>query len=202
MSVKNTGNGLFPIFLKIGELETLIVGGGNVGLEKLEALLKNNPEAKVKLVGSTIKQEIKDLADLHPCIVLQERPFEEKDLNTAEVVICATDDKELHKQIRSVAKERKLLVNVADTPDLCDFYLGSTVKKGNLKIGISTNGKSPTLSKRFREMLEETLPEEMDEILDNLQEIRNSLKGDFTYKLKVLNEVTSVLKKEGIDKNV
>lgn len=202
MSIKNTGNGLFPIFLKIGALKTLIIGGGNVGQEKLEALLKNNPEAKVKLVGIFIKSEIKALALDHAHVELLEKEFTEGDLDEAEIVICATDNKDLHRAIRKQAKARKLLVNVADTPELCDFYLGSTVKKGNLKIGISTNGKSPTLSKRFREVLEEALPEEIDEILDNLQEIRDSLKGDFGYKLKVLNEVTSVLKKEGIDKKV
>lgn len=196
MSIKNEGNGLFPVFLKIGELKTLIVGGGNVGLEKLEALLKNNPEAKVKLIGTTIKQEIKDLANEHGSIDLIERSFKSEDLEDAEVVILATDDNHLHAKIRLEAKSRKLLVNVADTPHLCDFYLGSTVKKGNLKIGISTNGKSPTLSKRLREMLEEILPEEIDELLDNLQAIRDDLKGDFAYKVQKLNEVTSILRSE------
>ena len=194
MSIKNEGNGLFPIFIKIGELKTLVVGGGNVGLEKLEALLKNNPEAKVKLVGTVIRQEIKALADQHEMIELIERAYTPCDLEDVEVVILATDSKDLHVQIRQEAKSRKLLVNVADTPELCDFYLGSTVKKGNLKIGISTNGKSPTLSKRFREMLEEILPEEIDELLDNLQAIRDNLKGDFAYKVQKLNEVTSGLR--------
>ena len=194
MSIKNVGNGLFPVFLKIGELKTLVVGGGNVGLEKLEALLKNNPEAKVKLVGTTIRQEIKDFADRYGFIELIERAYKPEDLEDVEVVILATDDKSLHIRIREEAKRRKLLVNVADTPELCDFYLGSTVKKGNLKIGISTNGKSPTLSKRIREVLEEILPDEVDELLDNLQAIREDLKGDFAYKVQKLNEVTSSLR--------
>lgn len=202
MAIKNTGNGLFPIFLKLDQLKTLIVGGGNVGLEKLEALLKNNPEARVKLVGTLIKQEIKALAEEYANIELIERVFEESDLNDVEVVILATENRDLHIKILAQAKARKLLVNVADTPDLCDFYLGSTVKKGNLKMGISTNGKSPTFAKRFKEVLEEVLPEDIDSLLDNLHEIRNSLKGDFNYKVKVLNEVTAVLRKEGIDENV
>ena len=196
MSIKNEGNGLFPIFVKIGELKTLLVGGGNVGLEKLEALLKNNPEAIVKLVGITIKQEIKNLANEYPNITMLEKEYQTDDLNDAEIVILATDNNDLHIKVREEAKSRKLLVNVADTPHLCDFYLGSTVKKGNLKIGISTNGKSPTLSKRIREVLEEILPEEIDQLLDNLQSIRNELKGDFASKVKKLNELTSDLKPE------
>lgn len=198
MALKNEGNGLFPIFLKLDQLKTLIVGGGNVGLEKLEALLKNNPEAKVKLVGTVIQQSIKDLVQDHEGVELVERSFRETDLDDVDVVILATENRTLHISILQQAKLRKLLVNVADTPDLCDFYLGSTVKKGNLKIGISTNGKSPTFAKRFREVLEEVLPEDIDSLLDNLHEIRNSLKGDFNHKVKVLDEVTAVLRKDGI----
>lgn len=198
MAIKNEGNGLFPIFIKLDQLKTLIVGGGNVGLEKLEALLKNNPEAKVKLVGTVIKQEIMALTKDYAGIELVERSFAETDLDDVDVVILATESRALHVDILALAKARKLLVNVADTPDLCDFYLGSTVKKGDLKVGISTNGKSPTFAKRFREVLEEALPEDIDSLLDNLHEIRNSLKGDFSHKVKMLDEVTAVLRKEGI----
>ncbi len=198
MAHKNEGNGLFPIFIKLDQLKTLIVGGGNVGLEKLEALLKNNPEAKVKLVGTVIQEEIKSLINDYEGVELVERPYSEADLDDVDVVILATESRALHVTILAQAKARKLLVNVADTPDLCDFYLGSTVKKGNLKVGISTNGKSPTFAKRFREVLEEVLPEDIDSLLDNLHEIRNSLKGDFSHKVKVLDEVTAVLRKEGI----
>jgi precorrin-2 dehydrogenase / sirohydrochlorin ferrochelatase len=76
---------------------------------------------------------------------------------------------------------------------LCDFYLGSIVTKGDLKIAISTNGKSPTFSKRFRMMLEEVLPDELPQVLNNLRTIRDNLKGDFNYKIKKLNEITENL---------
>jgi siroheme synthase-like protein len=84
-------------------------------------------------------------------------------------------------------------VNVADTPDLCDFYLGSTVKKGDLKIGISTNGKSPTLAKRMRETFEAILPDETQSLLDNLKLIRDSLDVEFSEKVRRLNEITSLM---------
>ncbi|AHM62510.1 siroheme synthase [Flammeovirgaceae bacterium 311] len=187
------GNLLFPIFLKIDQLHLLIVGGGNVGLEKLEALLKNNPGAQVTLVGTTIKPEIAAIAEQHPSVKLVQRSFEPQDLNGVDVLILATDSRETHIQIRAQAKERGILTNVADTPDLCDFYLGSTVKKGDLKIGISTNGKSPTFAKRFRELLEEAVPEDVDLLLHNLQQLRNTLKGDFQEKVRVLNEHTASL---------
>lgn len=187
------GNPLFPIFLKIDKLHVLVVGGGNVGLEKLEALLKNDPQASVTLVSITIKPELQELAKQHSSVRLLVRAFKTSDLDGVDVLLLATDSREFHVEVKALAKERHILTNVADTPDLCDFYLGSTVKKGDLKIGISTNGKSPTFAKRFRELLEEALPEDVDELLQNLQQFRNTLKGDFQDKVYKLNEHTASL---------
>jgi precorrin-2 dehydrogenase / sirohydrochlorin ferrochelatase len=184
-------NNLFPVFLKLEALQTLIVGGGHVGLEKLSAILKNSPSAKVTLIARSIGSEIKELASKHSTVELIERNFRLWDVWNKDLVILATDDRKLHESIREFTRSRNLLINVADTPDLCDFYLGSVVTKGNLKIGISTNGKSPTISKRIREYLEEALPEDTNELLDNMQKIREKIKGDFSEKVKVLNQVTS-----------
>src|SRR5690606_21628436 len=159
-------NNLFPVFLKLEELQTLIVGGGNVGLEKLGALLKSSPSADVTVVATRILPEIKNIAAQNPRIVLKERAFEPDDLDGKDVIFLATDNRALHESIRVMARERRLLINVADTPDLCDFYLGSVVTKGNLKIGISTNGKSPTIARRLREYLEEALPDSIDDLLN------------------------------------
>jgi precorrin-2 dehydrogenase/sirohydrochlorin ferrochelatase len=192
-------NNLFPVFLKLESLETLIVGGGHVGLEKLTAILKNSPVAKISIVARTIQDPIKALAEQHENVRLFERNFKLWDLWNKDLVILATNNRGLNETIRKFARTRRLLINVADTPDLCDFYMGSVVTKGNLKIGISTNGKSPTISKRIREYLEEALPEETNELLDNMSKIRDQIKGDFNRKVKVLNEVTaSFLKAEQV----
>jgi siroheme synthase-like protein len=184
-------NNLFPVFLKLEELDTLIVGGGNVGLEKINALLKSSPKARITIVASKIKDEIKELTEGMRHIRLIERNFRVRDLHSKDLVVLATDDQDLHRRIRGLARKRRLLVNVADTPGLCDFYLGSVVTKGNLKIGISTNGKSPTIAKRIREYLEEALPEDTDALLKNMQVIRARMKGDFAHKVKMLNDITS-----------
>jgi precorrin-2 dehydrogenase / sirohydrochlorin ferrochelatase len=184
-------NNLFPVFLKLEALQTLIVGGGHVGLEKLTAVLKNSPAAQVTLVARTVQEPIKELARKHPHVKLFERNFKLWDLWEKDLVILATDNRQLHETIRNFARSRRLLINVADTPELCDFYLGSVVTKGNLKIGVSTNGKSPTISKRIREYLDEALPDDTNELLDNMQKIREKIKGDFNHKVKVLNEITN-----------
>lgn len=184
-------NNLFPVFLKLENLNTLIVGGGNVGLEKLSAVLKNSPTAKVTLVARDIQQSIHELASSHPTVKLEERNFKLWDLWDKDLAILATDNRQLHETIRKFARSRKLLINVADTPDLCDFYLGAVVTKGNLKIGVSTNGTSPTIAKRIREYLEEALPDDTNDLLNNMQKIREQIKGDFSHKVKVLNDITT-----------
>lgn len=190
-------NYLFPIFLKLDKINTLIVGGGNVGLEKLSALVNNCPEAKIRLVSPVIKLEIETMANQHKNIELEYRKFEWDDLNDKQLIICATDDKSLHQTIYKIAKRRNILINVADTPPLCDFYLSSIVQKGDLKIAISTNGKSPTFAKRLKETLNEALEgENINELLEQLTSFRETLKGDFNEKVKALNELTEVLVKK------
>ena len=162
-----------------------------MGLEKVSALVKSSPEATITLVAGSIRSEIKALVENHPSLQLVERDFEWSDLEGKHVLILATDNKNIHKEIYAVARERRILINVADTPALCDFYLGAVVTKGNLKLGISTNGKSPTMAKRIREFFEEVIPESTDQLLTNMNAVRNQIKGDFAQKVNVLNEITT-----------
>lgn len=184
-------NNLFPVFLKLENLQTLIVGGGPVGLEKLTAILKNSPHARITLVARDIQEPVRELAARHPQVRLEERNFKLWDLWGKDVVLLAANNRTLHESIRTFARNRNLLVNVADTPDLCDFYMGSVVTRGNLKIGISTNGKSPTISKRLREYLEAAIPEQTEELLNNMSKIRDQLKGDLSDKVRELNRITA-----------
>ncbi len=201
---KTEGNQLFPIFLKLNELHTVLIGAGNVGLEKLTAILNNSPLARVTVIAKIFSPEIHTLASEFGGVTIIQKPFVDTDLDNADLVVAATNDNELNTYIRASAHERKLLVNIADKPALCDFYLGSIVQKGDLKIAISTNGKSPTIAIRLREVLNEGLPGELDITLQQMSELRNSLSGDFAYKVKKLNEVTSVLvdKKTQLSKNL
>ena len=188
-------NTLFPIFLKPDKLDTLLVGGGYVAMEKLEAIFGNSPAARVKIVGREISVEIKNFADKRS-IPFEERAFAETDLLAKDLVIVAIDNKNVSHHIYQLCKTHKILVNVADTPDLCDFYLSSVVQKGNLKIAISTNGKSPTVAKRVKEVLNETFPAEINDVLTNMTQIRQKLNGDFSDKVKQLNAITSGLVNE------
>jgi len=191
-------NPLYPVFLKLHELRLLIVGAGEVGYEKLSFILKSSPQANITVVAPWVSQPVGELLEQGNYQVdIHRRPFEEADIQSHDLVIAATNIPVLNRQVRTAAKAQGILVNVADTPGLCDFYLGSIVTKGQLKVGISTNGKSPTLAKRFRQLLEEILPEETDELLANLHAYRDTLGGDFEEKVRRLNELTAgLLQKE------
>jgi siroheme synthase-like protein len=186
-------NNLFPVFLKLEELSLLIIGGGNVAVEKLHAVLSNSPLTQIHLISREIDERIHGLARKHPNITLEEKPYSSADLNGAALLIVAVNDIALSTQIRKDAQQKGILVNVADKPALCDFYLGSIVKKGNLKLAISTNGKSPTIAKRLKEVLNEIIPDEMDNVLHDMQSIRSKLDGDFSDKVKQLNDLTKIL---------
>jgi siroheme synthase-like protein len=161
-------------------------------MEKLNAIFQNSPEARVKLVATQISPEIREFTNAKN-IGCEERPFASSDLDDVKLVIVAINDKEASRQIYQQCQAKNILANVADTPELCDFYLSSVVHKGNLKIAISTNGKSPTVAKRVKEVLSEAFPEEIDEVLNNLENVRAMLSGDFAEKVEQLNQITSVL---------
>lgn len=184
-------NHLFPVFMKLEKLNVLVVGGGYVALEKLTAILHNAPQTRVTVIGITIQDGIKELQDKYD-LTLIEKAYENGDSEPFDVVFIAVNVPEASKEIREDARSFGKLVNVADKPDLCDFYLGSIVQKGSLKIGISTNGKSPTVAKRLKETLNEALPDQLEEVLNNMTKIRESLTGDFESKVKKLNDITKV----------
>jgi uncharacterized protein len=186
-------NNLFPVFLKLENLRLLIVGGGYVGYEKLTTVIQNSPSTSIRLVATSISDEIKTFSNSYPNIDLIEKPYDSEDMEAIDLVIVAVDNKETSAYVRDDARARSLLINVADTPALCDFYLGSIVKKGDLKIAISTNGKSPTIAKRLKEEISYLIPDEIDNVLQNMQIIRQSLEGNFSEKVKQLDDLTKVL---------
>ena len=182
-------NELYPIFLKVAQLDVLIVGGGNVGLEKLTFLLKSSPSAKVTVVAPEFHLELVELAHKH-AVELVNDVYNSSYLQGRHMVIATTDVVPVNVEVYKDCKERCILVNVADNPPYCDFYMGGIVTKGNVKIAISTNGKSPTLAKRLRQFFEEVIPENIDELAKNLNSFRKTIKGDFQEKVDTLNDLT------------
>lgn len=186
-------NNLFPVFFKLDELRLLMVGAGEIGHEKLNTVLTNTPAARVTVVAQFIRKEVRELAFKHANVQLIQSSYYPEFLDDCDLVIAAVNDIELAERIRRDAKQKGKLLNAADKPSLCDFYLGSVITKGDVKIAISTNGKSPTLARRLKEFFNEVLPDELDALVSNLNTIRNGIKEGFHARIKKLNEITSSL---------
>ncbi|MBD0832897.1 precorrin-2 dehydrogenase/sirohydrochlorin ferrochelatase family protein [Aestuariibaculum sediminum] len=185
-------NNLYPIFLKTSQLKVLIVGGGNVAEEKLNFLLKSSPDAHVTMVSPMFREGTMALAEKGD-VSLIESKYKKRFLKGQHMVIATTDVPEVNVKVHKHCRKRSILINVADNPPYCDFYMGGIVTKGNVKVAISTNGKSPTTAKRLRQFFEDVIPENVDDLVKNLNEYRKTIKGDFEHKVETLNEFTKGL---------
>ena len=185
-------NNLYPIFLKASNLEVLIVGGGFVAEEKLTFLLKSSPDAKVTMVAPVFRENTLKVAKKGNIKYIKDR-YKNDYLDGKHMVIATTDNQSVNKEIYKDCRALNKLVNVADNPPYCDFYMGGIVTKGNVKVAISTNGKSPTTAKRLRQFFEDVIPENIDDLVINLNTYRKSIKGNFEEKVEKLNEFTKGL---------
>uniref|UniRef100_A0AB33KW33 precorrin-2 dehydrogenase n=1 Tax=Tenacibaculum sp. Pbs-1 TaxID=3238748 RepID=A0AB33KW33_9FLAO len=187
-------NNLYPIFLKTATLEVLIVGGGFVAEEKLRFLLKSSPDAKVTMVAPFFRAETVEVAQKGKVNMIIDS-YDDTYLQGKHLVIATTDVPEVNIQVYKDCRSQNKLVNVADNPPYCDFYMGGIVTKGNVKVAISTNGKSPTTAKRLRQFFEEVIPEDINQLVQNLNSYRKTIKGNFKQKVETLNKLTESLVK-------
>ncbi|MEX0273212.1 MAG: bifunctional precorrin-2 dehydrogenase/sirohydrochlorin ferrochelatase [Flavobacteriaceae bacterium] len=185
-------NNLYPIFLKPSQLNLLIVGGGHVAEEKLHFLTKSSPDAVVTMVAPTFRKETLALARKHGVVLIRDT-YDAAHLQGRHMVIATTDNPDVNKKVYADCRKRNILVNVADNPPLCDFYMGGIVTKGHVKVAISTNGKSPTTAKRLRQFFEEVIPDDIDRMVKNLHTYRKTLKTDFKGKVQKINAITQEL---------
>lgn len=185
-------NNLYPIFLKACNLKVLIIGGGCVAEEKLTFLLKSSPDAVVTMVAPLFKTGTITIAKKGNVTLISD-VYKEHYLNDFHIVIATTNQPKINIEIYETCRKLNKLVNVADNPPLCDFYMGGIVTKGNVKVAISTNGKSPTTAKRLRQFFEDVIPENIDDLVKNLNAYRKTIKGNFEEKVEILNEFTKGL---------
>ena len=142
---------LFPIFVKLDGREVLVVGAGRVGEPKIRGLLPTG--AKIRVVARQASEAVREWAR-NDEIILEERGFVPADLDNVFLVVVATSSPDLNAQIYREAQSRRILCNVVDVPERCDFYYPAVVQRGHLQIAISTSGQSPSLAQRIRQQLE------------------------------------------------
>jgi precorrin-2 dehydrogenase / sirohydrochlorin ferrochelatase len=162
----------YPVNLDISGRRCLVVGGGRVGARKVVTL--NQCGAVVTVVSPEASARILQLA-AEKAIVLKQRPYRSSDMDDMFLVIGATDDEMLNRRINADAEHRKLLCNIADRPEICNFILPAIVRRGDFVMAISTAGKSPAFAKHLRKRLETQFGPEYGLVLDLMGAIRSRL---------------------------
>ena len=163
---------LLPIFLNLDARRCLLVGAGNVGLDKIGSLLKTG--LALRVVAPDARPEVKQLAAEGKLEWIPRR-FEPNDLDGNFIVIAATDSPQVNAAVYSGAVERGIPCNSVDDIPNCDFFFGSVVSRGDLQIAISTGGESPALAQRLRREIDEQLPADLGPWLKNLGELRREV---------------------------
>ena len=162
---------LFPIFLKLEGRRCLVVGAGAVGTQKIAGLL----EAGADVVAVDPSPSVSFRENFAARVAWQERNYVGSDLDGAYLVIVATSDEALNRQIYEEAQGRGILANVVDVPPLCDFYYPAVVRRGSLIVAVSSEGESPHLAQRVRDEINEALPEEIASAVDRIGEERRRI---------------------------
>ena len=149
-----------PILLK--KQKTLLIGGGNVALQKAEVLSHNKIDFRI--VSEELNKKIVKLTDK-----IEQKQFKLKDIQDEQIIIDATGNAKVANKLLKYKKKHPILLNVVDAPSLCDFYFMALTKNRPLQIAVSSNGASPTAAKYFRDECERLIPEDITAYLDQKQ---------------------------------
>jgi precorrin-2 dehydrogenase / sirohydrochlorin ferrochelatase len=182
---------LFPMFMKLEGRSCLVVGAGTVGEPKISSLIEAG--ASVRVVALHATTAVTEWAEAG-AIAWEARAFNNADLDHTFLVIAATNSRDVNAAIFYEARQRDILCNVVDDPEYCDFYYPAVVRRGDLQIAISTNGRSPALAQRIRRELEIQFGPEYGELLEELGRARQQLfasKIDPEERRRLLHELAS-----------
>jgi len=162
----------YPIYLDLTNTQAVVVGAGSVAARKVKTLLKAG--AAVKVVTRAVEEDFDGICKgLDIAIVISD--YDRSHLEGAFLVIAATDDPELNTRVFNDCQSLKILCNVVDVPQLCNFYVPSVIRRGDLQIAISTDGKCPAYAAHLRRKLEKLVTEDHARFLDCLEEIRRKI---------------------------
>lgn len=167
-------NDLYIACLNLAGQRCLVVGGGRIGLEKIQGLLVCL--ADVVVVAPEVDPGVRALADRGE-VAWVAKAFETTDLDGSLLVIAATADTEVNTAVFEAARTRSMLVNVVDVPRLCNFVLPAISRRGPIAVAVSTSGASPALAKRLRREIEERVGDEYAQLASLLDEQREWAKS-------------------------
>jgi precorrin-2 dehydrogenase/sirohydrochlorin ferrochelatase len=159
----------YPIYLELKDTYAVVIGAGSVAARKAKTLVATG--ANVKVVARNIEPAFKELCEGLPIEIIQ-GDYSKEHLQDAFLVIAATNDNTLNTQIFEDCQSLKTLCNVVDVPPLCNFYVPAVIRRGDLQIAISTNGKCPAYAGHLRRKFQELITEDHGRFLKVLDHAR------------------------------
>jgi precorrin-2 dehydrogenase/sirohydrochlorin ferrochelatase len=167
---------LYPVMIHLENKRVVIIGGGGVALRKARDLLEAG--ARVLVIATDVHQDFQPLAGSSGASLdIVQRPYQPGDLAGAALVFAATSNADVNRAVFKEAQERNIFINAVDDPPNCSFFIPSFIKKGDLILALSTSGKSPALAARLRREIEKHIPEDIEQTLTALSEIRHIFKS-------------------------
>lgn len=170
---KGQGITYYPVFLNVKGKKCVVIGGGQVALRKVMVLLEHG--ADVEVISTDLCPELAELVRGREIRALT-RQYRMGDLNNAFVAVAATDDNEINQHVVEEARMRAVLVNVVDDAENSDFIVPSFLRRGDITVAVSTNGKSPALARKIRSRLEKELGDEYASLASLISEVRAEVK--------------------------
>jgi siroheme synthase-like protein len=165
----------YPIALDLFDKPCLVVGGGELAHEKVEGLLR--VAARVTVVDPEPLSALRVLAEAG-VIQARNRTYQPTDVTGFALIYGASSDRELNARVAQDARVAGVLVNAVDDIPSCDFFAVSVVRRGELQIAVSTNGRSPAMARWVREYLDSWLPQELGGLLDVLADVRTEVRSN------------------------
>ena len=164
----------FPMFIDLKDMNCLIVGGGKVALRKILVLC--DFDAAIKVIAEDICEEIREISRTNKNITCEKKSFSEQDLEGIQLVVAATDNKELNHHISVICRQKNIYINAVDQIEDCGFIFPSYIKEGDVVGAFSSGGKSPVLTQYLKETMKNILPPFIGELADFLGDIRGFVK--------------------------
>jgi precorrin-2 dehydrogenase/sirohydrochlorin ferrochelatase len=169
---KSMGGVFFPILINVQNFPCLVVGGGNIATRKVESLLEFN--ADITVISPKLSKSLQDLFKKGKIKLIQ-KSYAKEFISEFKIVFCATDNNSINKTVHKDCQAQGIPINVADIPQLCDFILPAYIKRGDLTISVSSQGKAPFYTKEMKKKLNRIIPPIYEDILNLAGEFREQV---------------------------
>jgi len=170
---------LYPIMYKIKGKRVVVIGAGQVALRKVNDLTQAG--AHVVVIAPDINPELEEFALHHPTITIIKRKYQKGDCAGAALVFSATNNTQVNRTVFEEASALNIPINAVDDPDNSSFYVPSFFTRGSLLVAVSTGGASPAMAAKVRRLIEHSIPQNIEILLDTMNELRTLIKENYSH---------------------